>query len=252
MTPCIQCKTELAPDFRFCPRCGIPASKDIPDQYLLARRAMEGRMEGGPVGPAIANLLQAYSMGLRDAHVLCGLGILYYRLGDIQSATKYLEEAIKLKPDFPEAHYDLALTYYRGGQIHKPIATMKRCLELSPDYAAAHYWIGIANYHLGRQQEAINSFLRVVELNPAAKVANYRLGVNFASLGQYDKAIANFKLVVENCPEDEAAFYHLGMAYYESNKIPEAVEIFKHCVALDAGDRRAAQMLEMVTNVPGV
>jgi hypothetical protein len=42
------------------------------------------------------------------------------------------------------------------------------------------------------------------------------------------------------------------MAYYESNKIPEAVEIFKHCVALDAGDRRAAQMLEMVTNVPGV
>jgi tetratricopeptide (TPR) repeat protein len=92
----------------------------------------------------------------------------------------------------------------------------------------------------------------VVELNPAAKVANYHLGVNFASLGQYDKAIANFKLVVENCPEDEAAFYHLGMAYYESNKIPEATQIFKHCVELDAGDRRAAQMLEMLTNVPGV
>jgi TolA-binding protein len=58
--------------------------------------------------------------------------------------------------------------------------------------------------------------------------------------------------VVENCPEDEAAFYHLGMAYYESNKIPEATEVFKHCVALDPGDRRAAQMLEMLTNVPGV
>jgi hypothetical protein len=90
MTPCIQCKYALAPDFRFCPRCGIPATKDIPDQYLLARKAMEGRMEGGPVGPAIATLLKAYDLGLRDAHVLCGLGILYYRLGDIGSATKYL------------------------------------------------------------------------------------------------------------------------------------------------------------------
>jgi hypothetical protein len=42
------------------------------------------------------------------------------------------------------------------------------------------------------------------------------------------------------------------MAYYESNKIPEATKVFKHCVALDPGDRRAAQMLEMLTNVPGV
>ena len=98
MTPCIQCKYELAPDFRFCPRCGIPSSKDIPDQYLLARKAMEGRMEGGPVQPAIATLLKAYDLGLRDAHVLCGLGILYYRLGDIGKAIKYLEEAIAISP----------------------------------------------------------------------------------------------------------------------------------------------------------
>jgi protein O-GlcNAc transferase len=251
MNACMNCKSELAADHRFCPRCGTPASKDL-EQYMLARSAMEGRMEGGPVQPAIASLEKAYKMGLRDAHVLCGLGILYYRLGDITLATKYLEEAIALKPNFPEAHYDLALTYYRGGQIHKTIATMQRCLELSPDYAAAHYWIGIANYHLGRQQKAIESFLRVVELNPESKAANYHLGVNFASLGQYDKAIAHFKLVVENCPEDEAAFYHLGMAYYESNKIPEAIAIFRHCGKLDAGDRRAAQMLEMLTEVPGV
>ena len=92
MTPCIQCKYELASDFRFCPRCGVPASKDIPDQYLLARKAMEGRMEGGPVGPAIATLLKAYSMGLRDAHVLCGLGILYYRLGDIRRRPSTLKK----------------------------------------------------------------------------------------------------------------------------------------------------------------
>jgi len=30
------------------------------------------------------------------------------------------------------------------------------------------------------------------------------------------------------------------------NKIPEATAIFKHCAELDAGDRRAAQMLEML------
>jgi tetratricopeptide (TPR) repeat protein len=188
MTSCIQCKYELAPDFRFCPHCGTPKNRGIVDQYMLARQAMEGRMEGGPLQPAIAILVKAYDMGLRDAHVLCGLGILYFRLGDVGLAIKYLEEAV----------------------------------------------------------------LRVVELNPLSKIANYHLGVNFASLGQYDKAIIHFKLVVENCPQDEAAFYHLGMAYYESNKISEATEIFKHCVALDPGDRRAAQMLEMLTDVPGV
>ena len=69
MNACMNCKSELAADHRFCPRCGTPASKDL-EQYMLARSAMEGRMEGGPVQPAIASLEKAYKMGLRDAHVL--------------------------------------------------------------------------------------------------------------------------------------------------------------------------------------
>jgi len=50
------------------------------------------------------DLLKAYDLGLRDAHVLCGLGILYYRSA-ISEGDTYLEEAIALKPNFPEALY---------------------------------------------------------------------------------------------------------------------------------------------------
>jgi hypothetical protein len=42
------------------------------------------------------------------------------------------------------------------------------------------------------------------------------------------------------------------MCYYHADKIPEATEIFKHAVKLDPNDRRAAQMLELLTVVPGV
>ena len=66
------------------------------------------------------------------------------------------------------------------------------------------------------------------------------------------KAIANFKLVVDNCPSDEAALYRLGMCIFKSNKIPEAIQVFKQAVKLDPNDSRAAQMLEMLTQVPGV
>jgi hypothetical protein len=42
------------------------------------------------------------------------------------------------------------------------------------------------------------------------------------------------------------------MAYYEADKIPEALDVLKHAVKLDPSDRRAAQMVEMLTDVPGV
>jgi hypothetical protein len=42
------------------------------------------------------------------------------------------------------------------------------------------------------------------------------------------------------------------MCTFKSNKIPEAIEVFRQAVNLDPHDSRAAQMLEMLTQVPGV
>jgi len=109
---------------------------------------------------------------------------------------------------------------------------------------------GIANY-IWAPAEGIESFLRVVELNPAAKVANYHLGVNFASLGQYDKAIHHFKLVVRTARR-RGCVLSPGHGLLRVEQDPGGHPGLQALRGTGPGDRRAAQMLEMLTNVPGV
>src|SRR6185503_18076790 len=53
-------------------------------------------------------------------------------------------QAIQLKPNFIEAHYNLALAYYNQGQLPEAIAASRQVIALQPDHARAHRALGLA------------------------------------------------------------------------------------------------------------
>src|SRR6185295_19864899 len=65
--------------------------------------------------------------------------------------------------------YALAGLYAQAAQI------FEQALKLDPQFADAHYALGHAYFDMGRWQNAIDSFQRVVELNPKDLEAQDRL-----------------------------------------------------------------------------
>ena len=73
-------------------------------------------------------------------------------------------QAIRLKPDYAEAHYGLGLAYANLGHWQEAVYAYRQALQLKPDYAEVYYNLGWALTLLGRFSEAQLSYQRAREI----------------------------------------------------------------------------------------
>jgi len=59
------------------------------------------------------------------------------------------KEAIRINPDFAEAHYKLGLIYYQLFRIPETVSHLKIAIALKPDYAAAYGHLGLVYANMG-------------------------------------------------------------------------------------------------------
>ena len=62
----------------------------------------------GKVADAVGPMMEALRLGTRDAKLFFHAGMIFYRLGDIEKATHYLERALATNPHFHLLQADVA------------------------------------------------------------------------------------------------------------------------------------------------
>ncbi|MCH2182090.1 MAG: tetratricopeptide repeat protein [Mariniblastus sp.] len=107
---------------------------------------------------------------------------LSYRFGnDLQQAgrpdlalAQYLD-ALRLKPDFAEAHYNLGVVCREMELIDKALDSFRQATECKPGFAEAHNALGEMLGAKGRLSEAVEQFEKAVELDSEYSVARKNL-----------------------------------------------------------------------------
>ena len=65
--------------------------------------------------------------------------------GRLNDAIAQYEKALRLKPDYAEAHNNLGHAWSQmPGRLNDAIAQYEAALRIKPDYAEAHYNLGVA------------------------------------------------------------------------------------------------------------
>ena len=149
--------------------------------------------------------------------------------GRIQEAIASYREALRLEPEYAEAHNNLGRALKDVGRNEDALAHANRALRLKPDYADAHYNLGTVLQRLGRIEEAIAHYRDVLRIQPDYVEAHLDLAWLWATVpdpnirdGQ--RALKHAQLAARPAGEENPSVLEtLAAAYAELGKFDEAV-----------------------------
>ena len=88
------------------------------------------------------------------------------QVGKVEDAIAHFEQALRIKPDYAEAHNNLGIALELAGKIEEAITHFEQALRIKPDYVWAHYNLGAALEKAGGVPEAIEHYEQALKLQP--------------------------------------------------------------------------------------
>src|SRR5437667_728687 len=117
--------------------------------------------------------------------LLVGLGVLTWNQAQIwHDSEKLWSHAAAIDPGSPVGQYSLGLALARQRKLTEAIEHFKTALRIKPDYADAHINWGLALAQQGKLAEAIDHYQQTLHFNPDSADAHIKLGPGAHSAGQ--------------------------------------------------------------------
>ena len=115
-----------------------------------------------------ANLLRkALRQNKADDEAWYYLGVvLLHQPKEVKNASKAFESALKLRPDFAQAHAGLSYTLLLRNKPSEAIREALAGLSIDPKIAEAHYVIAMVRLREGSTEEAVHHVEEALNINP--------------------------------------------------------------------------------------
>ena len=151
-----------------------------------------------------------------------------------EEAKAAYREALRLRPEFPEALLNLGNLYYDEQQFMQAALCCHKALELRPGYAKAWCNLGNALQMLGGVEGATRCYERTLAIAPETTAAWHNLGNAWAARRDFRKAEDCFRraLAAEGRPGDHNS---LGNALFQQRRNEEAAACYRRALELNPG-----------------
>ncbi len=154
------------------------------------------------------------------------------KLTDHGKVIQYLNEAIRLKPDYLEAYNNRGVAYSNVKQFQRAIEDYNEAIRLKPDYAFALHGRGLAYANLKQYREAIEDFDKAIRLEPNYEGTYYDRGLAYDRLGQFQQAIEDYNEAIRLKPDYWEAYNNRGLAYDRLRQSQRAIEDYNEAIRL--------------------
>ena len=167
---------------------------------------------------SIANYEKALQYDKELTEIYVPLGILYYQGGLIDKADSYLTKAVAANPNTAETQYFFGLVRYAQYTQTKntdaeAIAAFRNAIKLKPDYAEAHYYLGKALEREDKEAEAAAEYDKALSLKPNYFEAALDLGSAYYQLERWQDAATAYEKATRLKNDNIQAYINLGDAY---------------------------------------
>lgn len=157
-----------------------------------------------------------------------------------EEAEVHYRRALALRPEFSDVKTNLANLHLDTGRYQESIALYEQALNdmlYSTPYIA-HGNMGWAYFKLGDAARAISEVKSALTLNPKFCQGHRNLGIIYTSEQRLEEACRSFAHYREACPEVPEAYFKEGSCLARLGQREAAVEKLKTCVSKSTGNQR--------------
>lgn len=163
---------------------------------------------------------------------------------DYQLALKLYEEALKLKPEFPEAEYQRGQALLSLGHAAGAEKAFRRAVELRPDWALPYVALGSQLLRARQEAEAETILGKALELDQRSSRALVGIASELHSQPQvYQNSLAVLLRLLQHVSDDKSATSEYwtarGLTEEALGKKTEALSSYQRAVSLDAQNYQA-------------
>ncbi len=171
------------------------------------------------------------------------LSFLYYKLNNLEKAERIIEEAIKLKPSFPNSYCIKGLILKSLNRYDEAKLSLKQAIELDNNYFDAYINLGLLNKDSNKYDEAEKYYLKALEINNKSAIAHLNLGACYKEKLEIEKAILHTEKAIEIDNKLEKCYLNLASIYNQIGDYKKSLSLTKKEILLNKNSELSFQLL---------
>tara|TARA_B100001123_G_scaffold93199_1_gene107287 strand:- start:3305 stop:5320 length:2016 start_codon:yes stop_codon:yes gene_type:complete len=172
----------------------------------------------------LAEILKSYPNN-PDALRLSGVSSI--EQGNPEIALIPLQKAIKIAPDFAQAHEDLGTAWFLLNELHKSEVCIKNALKLDSSKFTAWKSLGDLLSDQGKEKEAQKAYEKALSTND--KYNDLTKAMSLTKKGQVGEAEKIYKQLIRDDPNNVDALRLLGLLTTKGGDLDKGIMILTKC-----------------------
>ncbi len=172
-----------------------------------------------------------------DAHN--NLGNYFYKQGKLDKAVSELEEAVRLKKNYPEGHNSLGTMYIDKGFIDKAISEYTEAIKYKPIFPEAYYNLGNACIKKGLVDDSMAFYRKAISMGMYNPQVFNNLGSAYMKKGMINEAEKQYKKALLIYRDFAEVHSNLGYIYTERGDLGKATLELKEALRLQPNHANA-------------
>ncbi len=152
---------------------------------------------------------------------------------DFQSLTFRGEALAKRYPAEEIIPFLLGLGYTELSLMRQAVDNFKKAIKINPNYFDAHFNLGALYDRIEKYEDAIASYNNALKIKPNDGKTYNNIGVVLQEMEQFDDAIDAFQKAFKIDPNNADAYFNMGNAQKEKDDIESALDSYQNALKIN-------------------
>jgi tetratricopeptide (TPR) repeat protein len=168
--------------------------------------------------------------------------------GDLGGAMELYREALRVKPNYSQAHFFLARGLEEQGKAGQAESEYALALRLNPWFEQAHIFLGLLLAREKKYDQASAQYQAVLRINPRSATAHNDLARLLQTQGRLDESLRHYAAALQYDSSLAQAHNNLGIVCLQKGRLAEGAAQLREALRLNPGNVETEYNLALALN----